>query len=256
MIERYGAGRVVLLGDACDEWSSSDACFMDELRFFADWVERARKTGVRVDLLLGNHDFQYLLGEKGPGTHMSLMEDARDLLLGMDPVVAETVDGFLLTHGGLTGDWVDGFLDAPADAEQAKSQLNAMYESGSLSVWRTLFTCGPGRSGRGIPGPLWADRYELLEDPAVGFGQIVGHTPVDACEFWPSALDSEGRSSDGESGGQWFCDTFSLVSRLWPIGDGSMLLMEDGKARAVGGEDDRGIEPWADVVARRIQAGR
>lgn len=253
MIERYGAGRVVLLGDSCDEWSATDESFMDELCFFADWVEDARGAGVQVDLLLGNHDFQYLLGDEGPGTRVSLMKEVKEALLEMEPAIAATVDGFLLTHGGLTGDWVDEFLDGPIDAEQAKDQLNTLYESGDPFDWINLSMCGPGRGGWEIPGPLWTDRFELLEDPAIGFGQIVGHTPVGTCEFWPSALDPEGRSSDGESGGQWFCDTFSLTARLWPIGDGSMLLVENGEVRVVGGEGDRDIEPWADVVARRAQ---
>ncbi|WP_080798037.1 metallophosphoesterase [Arabiibacter massiliensis] len=243
--ERACAERVVFLGDYCDEWGSTGRQLLAALELFAGWVENARAAGVRVDLLLGNHDFQYLMGEEGPGTHVPLMEEVAARLRDLGATIAETVDGFLLTHAGLTADWACRHLDAPGDAEEAKAQLNALFERGARRDLRALSSCGRGRGGWDVPGPLWADRSELWEDAYPGIDQIVGHTPVPACERMPPA------PAWARTGGEelWLCDTFSLTSRMRPIGDGGMLLVEDGCVEVVAGEDDPAFEPWDEAVA-------
>ena len=238
--ERCEADRIVFLGDYCDEWGSGDRWFLEALGLFAGWVEDARAEGVRVDVLLGNHDFQYLLGEEGPGTHAALMDEAAALLRGLGVKAAETVDGYLLTHAGLTTDWAIRHLEAPLDAEKAKAQLNALFERGAPAGWRALASCGAGRGGWGVPSPLWADRSELWEDPYPGIDQIVGHTPVATCERMPPAF---GRARDGGEE-LWLCDTFSMTPGREPHGDGTLLLVEGGRPAVVGGEDDPDLEPW------------
>ena len=230
-IERCTADRVVGLGDDCDEWGSTGRQLLAALELFAGWVGDTHAAGVRVDLLLGNHDFQYLMGEEGPGTHVLLMDDVAALLRRLGATVAETVDGFLLTHAGLTAGWARLHLEAPADVDEAKAQLNGLFARGTWSDLRALSSCGTGRGGWDEPGPLWADRSELWEDAYPGISQIVGHTPL--------------------AGGEelWLCDTFSLTSRMRPIGDGSMLLVEDGRVEVVGGSDDGAFEPWDEAVA-------
>ena len=238
--ERFGADRVVFLGDYCDEWGTGDGWFLAALGLFADWVGNARAEGVRVDVLAGNHDFQYLLGEEGPGTHAALMDEAAALLRGLGVQVAETAGKYLLTHAGLTGDWARRHLGAPRDSEDAKDRLNALLERGAPSDMRALASRGAGRGGWEVPSPLWADRSELWEDPCAGIDQIVGHTPVATCERMPPAF---GRARDGGEE-LWLCDTFSITPCREPHGDGSLLLVEDGRPWVVGGEDDPDLEPW------------
>lgn len=245
-VERCGAGRVVFLGDYCDEWGSTGRQLLAALELLAGWVEDARAAGVRVDLLLGNHDFQYLLGEEGPGTQVLIMDDVAALLRGLGATMAETADGFLLTHAGLTAGWARLHLDAPSGAEETKSQLNVLFERGAWNDLRALSSCGAGRGGWDEPSPLWADRSELWEDAYPGIDQIVGHTPVAACERMPPA-SAWARADAGEE--LWLCDTFSVTSRMRPIGDGGMLLVEDGRVEVVAGADDPAFEPWDEVVA-------
>ena len=45
------------------------------------------------------------------------------------------------------------------------------------------------------------------------------------------------------------CDTFSLTSRMRPIGDVGMLLVEDGHAEAVANVCNPDFQPWDEVVA-------
>ena len=67
-VEALGAGRVVFCGDYVDEWRSNALTMRDALDFFGDWVRTRRAQGLGVDLVLGNHDVQYLLRESDPGT--------------------------------------------------------------------------------------------------------------------------------------------------------------------------------------------
>ena len=82
-----------------------------------------------------------------------------------------------------------------------------------------------------------------------GVNQIVGHTPVFACErvrlwphhssgmrMWHAASGREGvrAGDDSTTPAIWACDTFSLTSMLQPIGDGGMLLVDgDGSVEVV-----------------------
>lgn len=244
-MELLDVDRVVFLGDACDEWHTSDGLALDALRFFADWVGDARGSGLRIDVLWGNHDYQYRLQQQGPGTHGGIMRETRALLRELAPAVATTADGWLLTHAGLTASWADRYLDEPADADEAARQLRFLCESGLCRDALDLFACGAGRGGWDIPGPLWADRGELEDDAACGLCQIVGHTPVGTCE--------QVRLGGGAQA--WFCDSFSLMPSGVPIGDGSMLAVQDGCPHPIAGDGDARFEPWADVVSGWLPRG-
>lgn len=250
LAERHGVGRIVLLGDYCDEWRSTDDQLMDGLYCLADWADETRASGVQVDALLGNHDYQYLMGREGPGTHMCMVREARELLCALNPVIAAVVDGFLVTHAGVTDSWAERYLDEPACAKEACEQLNALFAGGDREDRAALFTCGAGRGGWDVPGPLWADLSELSDDPCAGIDQIVGHTPVSTCGLVPTPPADEA----GEGCKLAACDTFSLSSSLLPIGDGSMLLVNDGSVAVVGGEDDERLEPWGFAVLKWARA--
>lgn len=222
--ENRDISRVVFLGDICDEWNADDDQMVHEVEEFTDWVDDRRIEGMDVDVLIGNHDFQYLLKEQGPGTHMDLLERGfvESTLFQLDPKIACDVDGFLLTHAGLTQAYADENLNEPEDAYKAALQLNEIFADGSEEALEVLGQCGVGRGGDDTPGPLWADKWELEDDPIEGIPQIVGHTPV--------ATICQGEVADiDEVPELWFCDTFSLQSDMVPIGDGSMLLVDDGE---------------------------
>lgn len=219
--------RIVITGDVCDEWGADDILLIDELAELEDWVEDKRASGIQVDVLLGNHDFQYLLGVAGPGTQMDMVGHVRASLEPLRLQVACEVDGFLVTHAGLTQTFADEWLDEPENTVQAADQLNALFTENGYTGWEALASCGVGRGGHEMPGPLWADKWELEEDPADGISQIVGHTPVvTACR-----ADIPGFEDDVPE--IWFCDTFSLRSDMVPIGDGSMLCVDEGTVSVI-----------------------
>lgn len=221
--------RIVFTGDYCDEWGATADTMTREIEELCDWVDEKRGDDYRVDLLFGNHDFAYLLGHEGPGTISSLYDFVRETLFPMGVMVATEVNGFLVTHAGLTQTWADEHLDYPEDAAEAARQINVMMH-GTYYERAALYTAGVARGGFGIPSPLWADKLELETDFADGISQIVGHTPVDTCQL---AYTPGFRA--GEVPEIWFCDTFSLYSNMLPIGDGSMLVVDDdGSVSIVG----------------------
>lgn len=111
LAERPAVRRVVFLGDACDDWGARPFAARESLEFYASWVERRRAEGARVDVLLGNHDFCYIRGRRGPGTIATLLREIRPLLEDRLQVqVACAVGSHLCTHAGVTRAWAGRFL--------------------------------------------------------------------------------------------------------------------------------------------------
>ena len=244
-VRRFGVERVVFLGDLCDDWGARDDFALSALREMADWVLRARDSGLRVDVLAGNHDMCYLMDIEGPGTQYAIMPSVRHVLRTMDVRIAADVNGWLATHAGVTGAWADDFLPGVTRPAAIADALDAMARDVYGEDIYALYSCGCARGGDDAPGPVWADRRELMADPLPGVNQIVGHTPVGAC------MHERVSSFGGAQAGMcdlWFCDTFSLASTFSPIGDASMLLVDaGGSARAISTDELIG-RPWLDDV--------
>ena len=213
-------GRVVFLGDACDDWGANEADELNAMEFYAKWVREYRERGMRIDVLLGNHDFCYVRGKRGPGSIMSIMRNLRTILEdALQAKAACAVGPYLCSHAGVTGVWAKRFLpDVPADARAIAQRLNEMLADSSY--WGDLDSCPPSRGGWSLPGPLWADLRDMLDDALPGVPQIVGHSPVERVENYARGWMTAGRDA------LWACDTMSLMSYGSPIGDGSMLLVE------------------------------
>lgn len=241
-IRFLGAKRVVLLGDYCDDYSpdrdETDAeKLLRGLEYQVDWVDRTRNRGVQVDVLLGNHDMQYLVERQGPGTNLNCIIPVRRLLAQMNVRMAAAVDGRLATHAGLTSQFADIVLEIDDEAESfgkpsysaesLAAQLNAAFDHALTEMFDhandeelLLFNlCGPGRGGISIPGPLWASTSELTVLGMPHLDQIVGHTPV----YSVHKLEEQGFSGERFMA----CDTFSTDFDFRPLGDGSILLADD-----------------------------
>lgn len=243
-ISQTGARRVVFCGDYTDEWHSNEITMLDALDALRSWVKRWRKRGIEIDLVVGNHDMQYLRRIPGPGTHIGLYEEVAGLLEDLDAQMATVVGDCLVTHAGVTAAWTSEHLELGSeyDSHSVCRALNSMYEIGDESELAKLDSAGPGRGGFETPGPLWADQSELYQDPLPDIYQIVGHTPVQSIDLWQIP------SSDGShtTAKLLFCDTFGITQDLAPIGDGSMLLVE-GKSIQPITSDMLGIEPWPEA---------
>ena len=245
-VQAFDAERVVLCGDYVDEWCSTTPTMHDALDCLSIWVKARRRRGLTIDLVLGNHDAQYLLREPGPGTHTKLYDVVADVLTKLGVRAAAVAGSSLVTHAGVTRAWAEANLDCTKgfNVDDLCRQLNALLDNGGKRGLNVLAQAGPGRGGVEFPGPLWADQSELWSDPLPGLSQVVGHTPVDTIE--PYQIPQEGTMQT--SGKLVFIDTLSLSSNLTPLGDGSMLLVEGKSVRAVTSEE-LGLDPWSTAIS-------
>lgn len=196
--------RVVFLGDACDDWGAGEREEIAAMEFYASWVESRREQGLRVDVLLGNHDFCYLRARRGPGSVISIFREIRAILENdLRTQLSTCVGPYLCSHAGLTAAWTRHYLaDIPTSAQEASDALNAMLAE--PECWPALDSCPPSRGGWSLPGPLWADLRDLVDDPMPYFGQIVGHTPVPTATTCPVVARSR---KDDEDSCTAACDT-------------------------------------------------
>lgn len=240
-ISQMGIERVVFCGDYTDEWHSNRLTMLDALDMLIAWVGRRRRRGMEVDLVLGNHDMQYLRRAPGPGTHVDLYDEVAYALAALGVQMATVAGNCLVTHAGVTRAWAGLHLDLndTYDERSVCQALNAMWERGGEDDFTALESAGPGRGGFETPGPLWADQSELYQDPLLGIHQIVGHSPVESIDLWQIPSEDGYRTAAKLV----FCDTFGLASDLTPIGDGSMLLVE-GKSIEPVTSDSLGLESW------------
>lgn len=222
LVEELGIGRVVLLGDYTDEWNSTAADVLAALEVQKAWLADRAKAGLDVTYLLGNHDFEYLRTMGCGGTHREAIFEIRESLSEIEMAAAACIGCYLVTHAGLTQRWRDENIRGCDDAETCASRINEMFLGEDPRDWKRLASAGRSRGGDGTAGPLWADAADLYMDEAAGINQIVGHTPVASCERL-DFIDEE----------IWLCDTFSLTSHMRRIGNGTMLLLDDGRASVV-----------------------
>lgn len=221
---RCHVDQIILLGDLCDDWQTSNTDQIRWLETFLDWYQRE---SIRFEIipLLGNHDVPYWLSKTGPTFH-SLRETVgfpgfkpgahrrAHELLHMLPMRVAWSDGYVLaTHAGLLHSWGEQFISGYEALSPIgiAGWLNQAVETVPLlaDMYRQV---GIMRGGDSLtPSPLWADKTELEKDGDDRLLQVVGHTPVTTVTC---------------SRNVWFCDTFSTLSTGQSIGDKSLLLYE------------------------------
>lgn len=239
-IERYDVRQVVFFGDYCDQWVAGPEENVASLRLLVEWTQRRRGEGLRLSFLLGNHDSQYVLGVLGPGSTFSALEDIRELLAELKPTVAAFFGEYAMSHGGFTNAWVEKALPGCETPIEAVVRTNVLWESNDERNRALVASCGFGRGGGGLPGPLWADlSLELLHDAPAGWKQIVGHTPVRRV--------ARASSHDGLAQEIWAVDAFSLDRGMRALGSGEMLLVDEEGACPVDVADGGAFEPWRDL---------
>lgn len=265
--------KVVFLGDLNDDWNASPEDRVHGMESFLDLHHWLKSQDVEVVTLIGNHDASYLpwvdstsltFRNASPGHDYDSEHEISGMLSQVpDLKMAELIHiaevPTVLTHAGVTASWlIKNMPDKANDPQAVVDGLNQMLVNGD---WNSLYVIGRARGGlhSSIPSPLWADIKELAYDPAEGFNQIVGHSPVstvtpvhvhggsDTSEIisgiaWDPMPGSNDASTidrtrsgpnDTSTDVAWnvdqtlvFCDTLSCYSDGEPIGDGSFLLLD------------------------------
>lgn len=170
-----GADKIVFLGDYFDSFDISQEKQVEEFEFILDLK---RSLGSTVELLLGNHDIQYLYPEryelrcsgfKANIKISQLLQDNKELFS-----YSYHYKDWLFSHAGVSRSWINLVKD-----KYQITNLNETTEeiSSLLSYeFKELFWCSRKQGGRNeIDGPLWERPERLIKD-LPDFNQIVGHT--------------------------------------------------------------------------------
>lgn len=179
--------KVVFIGDYTDSFHVSNVEILHNLKQI---IEFKKKHGDKVELLLGNHDLQYisLFGSafRCSGYRAEMKHDLEYLFRENIDLfkLCYKKDNFIFTHAGITNNWMKfakNFLqrfDLLDDFSNIDVCLNNILHTSSNWI---LSTVGEKRGGLRYDygSPIWADRSEMVGDAIKGFTHIVGHTPID-----------------------------------------------------------------------------
>jgi hypothetical protein len=175
LIASEGADRVVFLGDYFDQFYDTPLDAEEMAKWLAKSLADPRRTH-----LIGNHDASYLwpvestycpgfTWEKEAVIRRVLGEDAKNKF-----VFHTWVDGWLLTHAGLSADWVT----VPTDLLPKWLEKEEKVACSAFNQGKGHWFVEPGSMRGGLHpagGILWCDHGELR--PISKIRQIYGHTP-------------------------------------------------------------------------------
>jgi hypothetical protein len=188
LIASESPDRIVFLGDYFDRFNDGP----DDMMRTAGWLGDSLKDLRRVHLI-GNHDASYLWpcgATFCPGFSWE-KEKAFSFVLGRDSIdrfqFHVVIDGWLLTHAGLSASWVPAGIQPTEIDRWLTSEAEAARAAFTENQTHWFLSVGPKRGGRSSAGGiLWCDHRELV--PVHGLRQIYGHTPDD-CVRWSRKKD-------------------------------------------------------------------
>ena len=173
--------KLVFIGDYVDHWDLPEEQISENL---LEVIALKQKHPEKVELLLGNHDVQYLYYPDfrctGYRPQMQIM--LKDIFYTHRELfrVAYQRGNYLFSHAGVTNAWYIEFCALPIvgqirnDGDTLADLLNKADQTASGRD--LLFRAGRLRGGWGAGGITWADKRELLADALDGYNQVVGHS--------------------------------------------------------------------------------
>lgn len=163
-----------------------DSFFYDNVtikRNLLNIIELKKRYPEKIILLWGNHDVQYLPGNKYfcTGFRPEMHHDLSEIFHSNSDLFQFSfqIDDYLWTHAGVHAGWFEyrfnPFIKRHKDISPASELLNMAFRE----RFAGLFDIGFRRGGfQKVGGPLWCDKTELLSKPLKGFNQIIGHSKV------------------------------------------------------------------------------
>lgn len=186
---------IVFVGDLLDSFNRS---IDDQITCAKLIYDAAQVKDSRVQVLYGNHDFQYLHPEhcKCSGykalTQMRVDVELRSQLMTV-PKSHVWVGKWLVTHAGLTAQWLRnlgyqlGMIDTePYYVQDIEEKLSRKMDEDVMDPTSWFHQVSSANGGHySLDGPLWAR-------PLPGFGfkpipfipQVFGHTSMSQGRFW------------------------------------------------------------------------
>lgn len=180
--------KIVFIGDYVDHWTLPDKAITRNLLEIIDLKKKRPET---VELLLGNHDVQYLHYPHFlcSGFRQQMQRVLTDLFYNNRGLfkIAYQRGRHLFSHAGVTNTWYTEFLQLPIlqqirdETDTPADLFNKIEQTGQRGL---LHRAGKIRGGYGSGGITWADKRELMDDALEGYHQVVGHTVIPDIEVY------------------------------------------------------------------------
>ena len=173
--------KIIFMGDYSDDsWITfTDKEIVDNLKGV---IEFKKKYKNKVELLIGNHDFQYIVGYPTASRYRKTYAKEMHQIFNDNEKLFKMIfiaNDYIFTHAGITNGWGD-YIKKKYNIEKIsinniEEEINKVYAAYKEDCNIVSFRRGGLNK---FAGPLWADTEDLLEDAWVGYNQVVGHNRV------------------------------------------------------------------------------
>ena len=170
--EKLHVDKFIFLGDYFDSKGHIRTSEEEFLNF--QEIVAYKNLHQNIDLLIGNHDIQYLGSSRTSSfqrsTHL-LIHDYLQLMVEQEVLkVAVCYDSYLFSHAGISNEW----LRYKGYSSWEEANLHIKYNPKSIA-----FVSSPLANPTGddpFQSPVWIRPYSLLLAAVPGYHQVVGHT--------------------------------------------------------------------------------
>ncbi|WP_157153948.1 metallophosphoesterase [Brachyspira murdochii] len=173
--------KIIFMGDYSDD---SWVRFCDEeiINNLKDVIEFKKNHNDNIELLIGNHDFQYIVGYTTASRYRESYAKEMNKIFNDNANIFKPIhieNNYIFTHAGITNGWIDYIKNKydidNINIDNIESIVNIVYKNDKDDCNISSFRRGGLSRFAGI---LWADTEDLLADSWAGYNQVVGHNRV------------------------------------------------------------------------------
>lgn len=173
--EELSTDKIIFVGDYFDTFAKISPA--TQIENFEMILEYKRQFPDKVVMLLGNHDFHYIVdGEKYSGYQDEAAEAIGAVVKAAidtgDLVVAHQEGAFLFTHAGVSQTWA---MNCGIDMNNPVEEINLLLEH-SKDSFRFSRADSSGYGESIWQSPIWIRPDSLIKDMPPGYTQVVGHS--------------------------------------------------------------------------------
>ena len=168
--------KIIFHGDYVDSYTE-DNNWPEQKEVLEKILEFKSKNESKVELLIGNHDIQYIGGTVASRRQFKYEDQIRDFFFdNLDKFdVVSVIDDYIFSHAGVSLDWLN-------ENQLKLDQINKVFHNKN---WGPFKFVGPNPSGDNKnESPMWIRPSSLMTSQIPGFNQVVGHTMVNYDEYF------------------------------------------------------------------------
>lgn len=173
--------KIIFMGDYSDDsWIYfEDKEIIDNLK---EVIEFKIKYNNKTELLIGNHDFQYIVGYPTASRYRKSYAKEMHKIFNENEKLFKIIhieNNYIFSHAGITNGWINYIKEKykieNITMDNIEKEVNKVYKSDKEDCNIVSFSRGGLNNFAGL---LWADIEDLLEDAWIGYNQAVGHNRV------------------------------------------------------------------------------